>query len=198
MTELLLGLFDTSGFVARWSCGAWSLVLGWTHILADVAVWGAYTAIPLVLAWFVRKRSDVPFPRIFWLFGAFIFCCGSVHLIEAVIFFAPVYRLAAVVKVATALVSWATVLALLPIVPRALALPGLADVNARLAAEVERRERAEGEMRSRAELLERVNRVTMGRELRTAELKREVNELLARLGESPRYAAAAAEPSSAR
>ncbi len=189
MTELLLGLIDTSGFVPRWACGAWSRALGWTHILADLAVWAAYTAIPVVLAWFVRKRADVPFPRIFWLFGAFIFCCGSVHLIEAVLFWAPVYRLAAVTKIATAVASWATVLALLPIIPRALALPGLAEVNAGLAAEAERRERAELELRGRAELLERVNRVTMGRELRTAALKREVNDLLVRLGEEPRYAA---------
>jgi len=37
------------------------------------------------------------------------------------------------------------------------------------------------------EELERFNRVAVGRELRMVELKREVNELRARLGESPRY-----------
>lgn len=108
------------------------------------------------------------------------------------IFWKPVYRLAAAAKLATAVVSWATVLALLPIVPRALSLPGLAEVNARLAREAERREHAERELRARAELLERINHVTMGRELRTAELEREVNDLLARLGEAPRYAATSA------
>ncbi len=189
MLELIARLLDTQGFPARWHCGTWSAALGWTHVVSDLAVWGAYTAIPLLLWFFVRRRSGTPFPIVIWLFGAFIFCCGTVHLLEAVIFWYPVYRLQALVKIATALVSWATVAALVPAIPRALALPGLADVNARLAAEAERRKAVEVELRERASVLERLNRVTMGRELRTAELKREVNELLVRLGQEPKYRA---------
>ncbi len=54
-----------------------------------------------------NKRHELAFPRLFWLFGAFIFSCGTTHLIEATIFYTPVYRLSAVAKLATAVVSWA-------------------------------------------------------------------------------------------
>jgi signal transduction histidine kinase len=84
-------------------------------------IWLAYLAIPAVLLFFVFRRR-VPFPLIFWLFGAFIVTCGFTHLMEVVTFWQPVYRLSGLVKVVTALASWATVLALAPVIPRALAL----------------------------------------------------------------------------
>src|SRR5579883_2525395 len=112
--------FDTAGFVPRWDCGAWTPFLGWLHIASDLLIWLAYLAIPMVLIYFVRHRRDVPFTRMFWLFGAFIIACGTTHLIEAVIFYDPVYRLAGVVKLVTAIVSWGTVIALIPILPKAL------------------------------------------------------------------------------
>jgi signal transduction histidine kinase len=119
-------LFDTSDFPARWHCGHWSPLHGWTHIIADIAIAGAYSMIPLVLVtyWWL-KRNELAFPRLFWLFAAFIFSCGATHLIDATIFYAPVYRLSALMKVVTALASWATVLALFRIAPKALELPGM-------------------------------------------------------------------------
>lgn len=113
---------DTSGFVPRWQCGHWFAELGWLHIVSDVLIWLAYLAIPAVLVYFLRKRRDLPFPKVMWLFGAFIVVCGTTHLIEAIIFWVPVYRLAGLVKLATAIVSWATVIALIPIIPQALSM----------------------------------------------------------------------------
>jgi PAS domain S-box-containing protein len=100
-------------------------------------------AIPLVLAYFLFKRKDTPFPRIIWLFVAFIFLCGTTHLIEASIFWHPWYRLSGLFKVGTAVVSWATVAALIPIVPRLLSLPRLKHINTKLRREVEVRRAAE-------------------------------------------------------
>src|SRR5690606_38615369 len=117
MLEFLLKLFDTDDFPARWHCGRWSDGHGWLHILSDLSIFAAYMAIPCVLATFVLKRKDIPFPRIFWLFVAFIASCGTVHLIEAIIFWQPVYRLGGVVKLFTAVVSWGTVVALIPVIP---------------------------------------------------------------------------------
>ena len=148
MLDFFSKLFDTSDFPARWYCGAgWTEFHGWLHILSDLAVWGAYTAIPLVLAYFVTRRKDMFFPRIFWLFGAFIFACGTVHLIEAFIFWWPAYRLSGLVKFLTAVVSWATVVALVKLVPEALKLPGLAAVNDRLEKEIQERKEAEERIR---------------------------------------------------
>lgn len=85
--------------------------MGWTHISADLLTWAAYTAIPLVLAYYIRRREG-PVPGVAWLFVAFILACGLTHLIEAIIFWVPVYRLSALSKVVTAGVSVATVVAL--------------------------------------------------------------------------------------
>lgn len=147
MIDFLANLFNTAGFSPRWYCGTWTVGHGWLHILSDAAIFGAYTAIPCVLAYFILRRNDVPFPRILWLFVAFIFVCGFGHLIEAIIFWQPVYRFSGLVKMSTALVSWATVIALVQIVPRALHLPGLARLNDELRAEVEERKRAEAALR---------------------------------------------------
>ncbi len=115
-------VFDTRDFPPRWHCGTWSAWLGWLHILSDLAIFLAYVAIPAALIYFIRRRSDVPFTGIFILFGAFIICCGITHLMEAIIFYWPAYRLAGFLKLMTALVSITTVIALLPIVPKALTL----------------------------------------------------------------------------
>lgn len=151
MIEFLAKIFDTSDFPARWNCGLWTPGHGWLHIASDLATWGAYTAIPIVLAYFLLQRKDIVFPRIFWLFGAFIFACGTVHLVEASIFWWPAYRLSGAIKLGTAVVSWATVIALVRIVPAALTLPGLATINERLENEIAERRSAEKQLRATIE-----------------------------------------------
>lgn len=132
MFDVFSSIFDTSGFPARWQCGAWSTAHGSLHIASDIAIWGAYMAIPATITFFLMKRRDIPFLAIFWLFAGFIFFCGTTHLVDALIFWWPAYRFAGVVKFLTAVVSWATVLALIPVIPRALALPRLGRINAEL------------------------------------------------------------------
>ena len=124
MFEFLKLLVDTSGFPARWHCGNWSAGHGWLHILSDLGVCIAYIAISSVLVFFALRRRVLPFKRVFFLFGAFILACSVTHLMEAVLFWWPAYRLAAVFKVVTALVSWATVFALIAVIPKAFALGG--------------------------------------------------------------------------
>ncbi|MBN9522011.1 PAS domain-containing protein [bacterium] len=126
MDQGLGWLTDTTGFVARRSCGAWTNGTIALHVVSDLLIWLAYLSIPLVLMYFARRRRDLPFSRLFVLFAAFILACGTAHLVEAVIFYHPVYNLSGVVKAATAAVSWMTVLALVPAVPRLLDLTGTA------------------------------------------------------------------------
>lgn len=153
-------IFSTEGFPARWNCGVgWeeNPTWGYVHILSDLLVWGAYTAIPVVLAYFIYRRKDIPLPGIFWLFCVFIFACGTTHLIEATIFYWPVYRLSGVMKLITAAASWATVAALIPATPKALRLPGLAKVNEELSREVEIRQQTERELARANRVLEAKN-----------------------------------------
>lgn len=35
MIDFFLNPFDTTGFVPRWHCGAWSPALGWLHIVCE-------------------------------------------------------------------------------------------------------------------------------------------------------------------
>jgi signal transduction histidine kinase len=148
MFSLITSLFDTSDFPARWNCGQWTDVHGWAHILSDLAIFGAYAAIPLSIAYYVRSRKgEVIFPKLYWLFAAFILSCGLVHLVEAVIFWKPVYHFSGLLKIITATASWATVLVLIKHLPEAMALPGLAQVNQELAREVQQRKAAEEEVR---------------------------------------------------
>jgi PAS domain S-box-containing protein len=120
--DILNHPFDTSGFTPRWHCGAWSSELGWLHIVSDVAIWLAYMAIPAILFYFASRRPHVPFRGVLYLFAAFVLACGTVHLLDAAIFWWPGYRFSGLMKLVTAVVSWATVLALIPTVPYALAL----------------------------------------------------------------------------
>jgi len=131
----------------------------WLHNLSDGAIWFSYMAIPAVLIYFVRRRKDVPFPRIFWMFGAFIVLCGMTHLVEIVMTVQPMYRFSGVVKVATAGVSISTFIALVPLIPVALALKSpklLEEVNHRLEAEIAERQKVQEELaRTNAELREK-------------------------------------------
>lgn len=135
-------LFDPSGFPARWQCGpGWQddPWLGWLHIIADLGIWSAYGAIPFVLMYFLKRRKDLPFRAIFLLFGAFIFACGTTHLIDVILFWHPIYRFAGLIKIITALVSWGTVFALMRVMPGALKMRSPDDfekeIQARITAE---------------------------------------------------------------
>ncbi|MBY0527309.1 MAG: PAS domain S-box protein [Gemmataceae bacterium] len=154
MFDFLTHLFDTSDFPARWDCGNWSAAHGWLHILSDLGIWSAYFAIPCLLVSFVLRRRDLPFPSLFFLFGAFILACGTTHLMEAIIFWHPLYRLAGVIKWFTALVSWVTVIALVPIIPKALALRSPEELEREITARKEAQhalERANDELERRVE-----------------------------------------------
>jgi PAS domain-containing protein len=72
----------------------------------------ACVAIPIVLIYFIRHRRDLPFPAIFWLLGAVILGCGLTHFLEVL----------TVVRVVTSAVCWSTILPLVRVTPKALAM----------------------------------------------------------------------------
>lgn len=139
-------LFDTSDFPARWNCGTWTSLHGWIHIISDLVTFGAYFAIPICILLYRRRKPGVSFPGLIWLFAAFILSCGLVHLIEASLFWKPWYRFSALLKAITALVSVATAIAIVRILPKALRLPALATVNEELLQENKSRAQAEREL----------------------------------------------------
>lgn len=115
-------LFESEQFMPRWVCGKWTPFHGWIYIIADLVIFLAYMAIPIAMVYFVRKRwADLPFKGVFWLFIAFIALCGSTHLLDAIIFWLPLYRLNALVLMLTAIFSIITVVAMANVLPKALA-----------------------------------------------------------------------------
>ena len=143
MLDFFLKLFDGSDFVPRAVCGNWTRGEILLQNFSDFFIWTAYLAIPLVLVGLVYKRgTQLPFHRIFLLFGLFIVACGTTHLMDIILFYYPVYRLAGVFKLITAAASWGTVFALVPILPIALALR----TPAELEREIAERVRAEADL----------------------------------------------------
>jgi PAS domain S-box-containing protein len=112
-------------FLPHGYCMRWQPALVGTHVVADALIALAYFAISLLLWYFIKRRRDVPFHWIFLAFGLFILACGLTHVMEIVTLWLPVYRIAALSKVVTALVSVVTALALWHWMPRILQIPSV-------------------------------------------------------------------------
>ncbi len=137
--DFFSGLFDTNLWPPRWYCGKWTPFHGWLYIISDLLIWSAYFTIPLIIFHFISKRKDVQFNRIYILFAAFILGCGATHLLDAITFWYPLYRLNALVRLMTGIISWLTIFQLIKIVPTALALRSPKELEK----EVEQRKAAE-------------------------------------------------------
>jgi signal transduction histidine kinase/ActR/RegA family two-component response regulator len=128
--ELSRWLTDPSGLTPHGFCLSWEPALIWTYALSDIGIGVAYFTIPLALAVFVRRRLDLVFRPIFWLFAAFILLCGMTHWLDVLTLWVPAYGLEASVKVMTGIVSLITAVALWWRMPDALALPSPAQLRA--------------------------------------------------------------------
>lgn len=138
-------------------CYYWDPSVVWLHVVSDILTSAAYYSIPIALFVFVRRRQDLAFPGMFWLFAAFILACGTTHVLNIVTLWHPVYRLEGVIKALTGAVSVVTAVLLWPLIPRALRLPSpaqLESVNAELREENAQRRRAEAELVEANEALE--------------------------------------------
>lgn len=151
---MLHWLFDSSGFMPRHQCGAWTPPLALAYQGSQLVIALCYFAIPCCLLWLYRaRRRLLPSASILVWFAAVFTLCGLGHLLDWAAFFWPAYRLHALFFSLTALVS-AYAAALLPAAvahfmslptpeehaaarARARALAGEAD--GRLAAEASRR-----------------------------------------------------------
>ncbi|HEX8314200.1 MAG TPA: ATP-binding protein [Flavisolibacter sp.] len=141
--EFFRKLFDTSDWPPRWHCGNWTDFHGWLYIISDLLIWSAYFAIPLAILRYISKRVDAKFVRTYFLFAGFILACGSTHLLDAVTFWFPAYRLNALVRLITGIVSWVTVFHIIRIMPVASSLR----THAELEKEILEKEKAEESLR---------------------------------------------------
>ena len=171
MTSFLAGLFAQQNFIPHGFCLAWEPALLGLHVVSNSVIAVAYYSIPFALIYFISRRRDLAFRGIFALSGAFILACGTTHIMDVATLWYPAYWFDGFIKFFTAVISIFTAAAMWFVMPKALALPSMAqleDANRRLQHEIGERQRAEAALRNANEELER--RVTA----RTADLEDEV------------------------
>jgi PAS domain S-box-containing protein len=178
--DSLTQFFAVRGFMPHGYCFQWTPQLLWTYVVSDGVIALSYYSIPVALWTFVRRRADLPFSWVFLLFAAFIVACGSTHLVGIWNIWQPVYWLDAGLKALTAGVSVVTAVLLWPSLPRALALPSparLQAVNHELQQEIATRQRLEEELQALNQQLEqRVGERTSELAAANAELRRRDDE----------------------
>jgi len=157
ITEFFGRLFDSSDWPPRWHCGKWSELHGWLYIISDLMIWSAYFAIPIVILRFISKRNDIRFIKLYFLFAAFILTCGITHLLDAISFWIPAYRLNALTRFVTGILSWTTVYYIVKNLPVAFSSRS----REALENEIEQRKQAEGKYKNlNLELTQRVKERT--------------------------------------
>jgi anti-sigma regulatory factor (Ser/Thr protein kinase) len=103
-------------------CFLWQPELLAFHVVADALIALAYFSIPVFLIWVARKRGDLPFSWVFWMFALFILSCGMTHVMAIWVIWHPDYWLEGSIKWVTAISSVGTAAMLLPLTPRILSI----------------------------------------------------------------------------
>ena len=122
-------LFSPAGLTPHGFCLLWEPGLIWLYALSDIGIAIAYFTIPVALATLARRRQDLVFRPVLWLFVVFILLCGTTHVLDVLTLWVPAYGLDGVAKGATALVSLFTAVALWRLMPLALTLPSPAQMR---------------------------------------------------------------------
>ena len=131
-------LLNPSGLTPHGFCLSWAPGLVGLHVVSDTIIGLAYFSIPLALAEFVRRRPDLKYGWVAWLFVAFLLACGTIHFMAILTLWVPAYGVEGLIKLVTGLLSTATAVLLWPLIPRVAALPSAAQLEA-LNLDLERR-----------------------------------------------------------
>lgn len=166
----------------------------WTHAISDLVIAISYFSIPFAIIFFLKKRDDISFQKVFLLFAAFIVTCGVGHLVDLWNIWNSDYHWSALIRGITATISLATAVGIWVLMPDALTIPS------RLSLEEEVRQKEEAQSKidevnqslelriaERTHELERFNGLAVDREQRMIQLKARINELCLELDYPPEY-----------
>ena len=123
MNEPVLHPLFSGNFMPHGMCYAWEPSILWLSIASDLLIASSYFSIPIAILIFIRKREITSYRHIYMLFAAFIFFCGLTHLFSIFTIFKGYYGYQAILKAATALVSFATAVGVFVYLPLAFKLP---------------------------------------------------------------------------
>jgi light-regulated signal transduction histidine kinase (bacteriophytochrome) len=132
----------------------------------------------LILKYLSNKRAIVKFQKVYILFASFILLCGSTHFIDAMMFWIPMYRFNALLRLITGIVSLFTVYHLVKILPQVFKQK----TNIELENEISRRIEAESKLAEANKSLEAFAYVA-SHDLQ--EPLRKIRIFSSKLGESP-------------
>lgn len=150
MVELFQTLFSADLYIPHGQCYLWQTPLVGLYVISDAVIAIAYFSIPAMLIYFVSKRDNLPFAKVFVMFGAFIILCGVGHLLDIVTLWYPIYWISGLERALTALISAYTALQLMELLPQFLALRSpmqLEAVNQELEMQIAERQSAETVLR---------------------------------------------------
>src|SRR3984957_17835404 len=124
MLTLIGDLVDMSTLVPHGGCLEWKPVLMWLNGLSAALAAGAFFTAAFVLTLFLwRRRRDVMFRSVFWVFATFMTACGVTRLLSILTLWVPAYDIEGVAKGFLALISLAVTAGVLLMLPRILVLP---------------------------------------------------------------------------
>lgn len=148
--------------------------------LSNALIAISYASIPFFLIVFVRKRKDMPFTWIIFLFGLFILACGTTHVMHVIGLWWPVNWEQATVDAICAIISVATAIVLWPVLPQLLSIPSpnqLRMVNIELQKEKDKLVYTQGELQKAYDEVEhRVKERTDELMIANKSLQDEINE----------------------
>lgn len=116
---------EVSSYMEHGYCFAWEPGLVWLHVASDLVMGIAYYSIPVAMFYFVFKRRDILFFKMYILFATFILACGTTHFLAAYTVFVPAYWLEGYAKAFSALISAISAMLFIPLIPRAIVMPSL-------------------------------------------------------------------------
>ena len=170
-----------SAFMPHGHCYLWMPDVLWLHVVSNAVIALSYLLIPIALYIFVsRKTYKLAHQDLVYLFMAFILFCGLSHLAEIYTTWVPAYRLEGWIKAITASVSLVTVLVLLPKLPELW-------LNESLQKKYLQMEVHQKTLEAQLAQMNSVYEASLGREERIVQLKKEINQELAKQGLQPRY-----------
>jgi PAS domain S-box-containing protein len=150
-------LIEDASFYAHGYCLLWKPWLVSLHAVSDLLTFVSYSAIPIAILIFLKRRKDLELRQLAVLFSLFIFLCGLTHLLGMVTLWIPIYETQGIVKALNALVSVVTAAVIFPLIPAAVAIPSpraLQSANKMLRDEVEAHQRTLAELNQARALLE--------------------------------------------
>lgn len=176
-----LSQIPQTDFMPHGHCYFWQPDVLWLHVGSNAVIALAYILIPLALTIFiVKNKFKLPHKDLLYLSVAFIFLCGMTHLMEIYTTWIPDYRLEGWLKAITASVSIITALVLLPKLPELLKTEDLQKKYNLLRND-------QTALEARLNQMNSVFDASVGREDRIVQLKREINQELAKQGLPQRY-----------